>query len=186
MLDRDHQIIVYPSRVKFAKYLLLFLLALAGFTLVTANAAHYVVRGPLPAAIVSGSILLLAIPCALILSVVTLSTAFRLFVRVPSVILSDEGITDRCSLIAGGCGLLRWDEIRSVSPYQYSRSTAFLLIHSRNPFSVMARYGPLRRLFAHSITLTLGTRIALPEWLLSMRVSALATLIGERSPRARA
>jgi hypothetical protein len=46
-------------------------------------------------------------------------TIYRILVRKPSIIVDSEGIIDQCSLIAGGLGLIGWDEIKNIALYAY-------------------------------------------------------------------
>ncbi len=52
----------------------------------------------------------------LLIALLLLFTLYRILVRKPSVIVNSDGIIDGCSLIAGGLGLMRWDDIEVLMP----------------------------------------------------------------------
>ena len=52
----------------------------------------------------------------LLIALLLLFTLYRILVRKPSVIVNSDGIIDGCSLIAGGLGLIRWDDIEVLMP----------------------------------------------------------------------
>lgn len=107
----------------------------------------------------------------LLLALVLLFTLYRLLVRKPSVIVNEDGIVDGCSLIAGGMGLIRWDEIEAIVVYTYKKQARYVCVITHDE---RVLDNPLVRLFRRSISLTLPKGANLPEWLLSISVDELA------------
>jgi hypothetical protein len=122
----------------------------------------------------------------LLLVVVLVCTIYRILVRKPSVIVDSDGITDDCSLIAGGIGLIRWEEIEIVMVYDYSKRAKFLCVMPRDAaaFLRLRQNNPIVRLFRRSITLSLPRGINLPEWLFSGSVDDLVAEIERRYQQA--
>lgn len=176
------QIVVYPSRARLLRYALLFLIGILGMGLF----CYWSLTGDFPQSnnprydwvfaliatlgvfgrLVVGAF---SLALALLLTVVLICTIYRILVRKPSVIVDSDGITDGCSLIAGGIGLIRWDEIEIVMVYDYSKRTKFLCVMPRDAaaFLSLRQNNPIVRLFRRSITLSLPRGVNLPEWLFS-------------------
>lgn len=180
MLESHRRIVVYPNRGQILRYSLLYLVIVALISplvviwtqgLISASWMQRVVFLPLWA---TGA-------CATIGSGVLLPlTIYRVLVRKPSVIVTEDGIVDRCSLVAGGLGLIRWHEIVAIFPLEWGKGHAFLVILPSDPQEVRTRRGPFARLFLRIITLNLATGIGLPQWLCSMKSYDLWTLIQDR------
>lgn len=180
MLESHRQIVVYPSRARLLRYALLYLVIealcaplVAVWTqgMITASWAQRAMFLPVWAA---GACATIALGMLLPL------TIYRVLVRKPSVVVTDDGILDRCSLIAGGLGLIRWHEIAAIYPFEWKEGASFLVVEPADPPAVRGRRGPLARLFLRAITLNLSTDIGLPQWLCSMKSHELWTLIQDR------
>ncbi len=183
-----HQIVVYPNHVKLLGYVLTCSLAVAAFLLVclllasgtSAPSPQLGGLGTVLAVIdIVGRILIGAVmlASALVLAVVVVCIIYRVLIRKPSAIINSDGIIDQCSLIAGGLGLIRWDEIENIALYAYRKNLKYFCVithDKRTPAS------PLIRLFRRSITLFLVDGANLPQWLLSTPVQELAAEIESR------
>ena len=176
------QIVVYPSRGRLLRYALLYVVGIFAFGLflywsvigsypqtnnprgdwIFALAASLGVVGRI-------GIGILSLAVALLLAVILVCTLYRILVRKPSIIVDADGITDGCSLIAGGVGLIRWDEIEIVTVHTYNKRTRFVCVMPRDAADYLRRrqHNPLVRLFRRSLTLSLPRGINLPEWLFS-------------------
>lgn len=127
MPKERRQIAVYPDRFTLLWYAFLYLLGMGAIAL----CGYWVVTGTPPRSGTSlygwviallGSLGLvgqivgggLAIFFMFGLAVVLICTLYRLIIRRPSVIVNSDGITDHCSLIAGGAGFIGWDEIAAL------------------------------------------------------------------------
>ena len=133
-----HQIVVYPNRVKLLGNALACSLATPIFLLVCLLLASGTDAPPPELGILGiiltvieiiGRLLIGAVmlACALVLAEVVVCIIYRILVRKPSVIIDSDGIIDQCSLIAGGLGLIRWDEIESIALYAYRKKSEVLL-----------------------------------------------------------
>jgi len=127
-----------------------------------------------------------ALALALLLAVILVCTIYRILIRKPSVIVDSDGITDGCSLIAGGLGLIRWDEIQVIMVNVHNRRAKFLCVMPRDAtaFLSLKQNAPLIRLFRRSITFSLPRGINLPEWLFSGSVDDLVAEIERRYQQA--
>jgi len=112
---------------------------------------------------------ILSLALALLLAVILACTLYRVLVRKPSVTVDADGITDGCSLIAGGVGLMRWDEIEIVMVQTHNKRTRFVCVMPRDAddFLRQRQHNPFIRLFRRSLTISLPKGINLPEWLFS-------------------
>ncbi|HEX5548277.1 MAG TPA: STM3941 family protein [Ktedonobacterales bacterium] len=196
------QIVVYPSRVRLLRYALLYLIGLLGMGLF----CYWSVTGEFPQSnnprydwvfaliaifgvfgrLVVGAF---SLALALLLAVILVCTIYRLLVRKPSVIVDSDGITDGCSLIAGGLGLIRWDEIQVIMVdvrTVNNRRAKYLCVMPRDAASFLRlrQNNPIVRLFRRSITLSLPRGINLPEWLFSGSVDDLVAEIRRRYQQA--
>jgi len=132
-----------------------------------------------------------AFPLALglLLVVILVCTIYRILIRKPSVIADSEGITDGCSLIAGGLGLIRWDEIQVIMVdvrMVNNRRAKYLRVMPRDAaaFLSLRQNNSIVRLFRRSITLSLPRGINLPEWLFSESVDEFVAEIERRYQQA--
>lgn len=183
-----HQIVVYPNRIKLLGYALACSLGTAALLFICLLLAsgsdavnlHLGVLATVLAVIeILGRILIgiVMLALALVLAVVVVCIIYRISVRKPSVIITSDGIIDQCSLIAGGLGLIRWDEIENIALYAYRENLKYICVithDKRTPDS------PLIRLFRRSITLFLVDGANLPQWLLSTPVQDIAAEIEGR------
>jgi len=71
--------------------------------------------------------------------------AYRLLAGRPALVISDEGLFDNASAV--GAGMLRWDEIANVFPYEVA-GQKLLGIVPVDPAAVIARQPPLKRAMA--------------------------------------
>ena len=181
----SHQIVVYPNRAKLLGYALVYLVAVDAFLYFCLLLAGVTTSAPPPPpgflstvlAVIAivGSILIgvVMLVSALVLAVALVCTIYRILVRKPSAIINSDGIIDQCSLVAGGRGLIRWDEIENIILYAYSKKKYFCVTtHDKR-----APANSLTRLFRRTITLFLLDGVNLPKWLISVPVTELATEI---------
>jgi hypothetical protein len=172
-------IVIYPSVAKLVRYLALELVILAVmaaiFPIFTGEQIHDLrAYAALVAAVV-------VIPW---IGFVALFTAYRVIVRKPAVLVNEEGITDNCSLIASGMGLIRWREMETLYPYVYEVSQRgikirrpYLVIVPVDTRAILTRRGPLAQMLRRLLTLTLPAGITLPEWMLTIPVAELLSEI---------
>ncbi|HET8907304.1 MAG TPA: hypothetical protein VFN11_10100 [Ktedonobacterales bacterium] len=180
LIDQPHQIVVYPNRAKLLLYLCLYLAVAAvfgpmfvwGTFLLASRTGLNIVGGT----VVGG----LAFVGALLFVVILACTLYRILVRKPSVIVNSEGIFDGCSMLAGGYGLIRWEEIAALVEYWYQQRHAYLIVMPRDVAALRMRHSLLLRMFRRSITLTLPAGAILPQWLMSIPVSELVADIQRR------
>ncbi len=183
-----HEIVVYPNHTKLLRYALLYLLAVDAFLLVclllasgtSAPPPQLGILGTVLAVIeIVGRILIgvVMLALALVLAAALVCTIYRIIVRKPSVVVNSDGIIDHCSLLAGGLGLIRWDEIENIAVYVYNRNLKYFCVITHEK---RAPASPLTRLFRRSITLFLVDGANLPQWLISIPVKELATEIESR------
>lgn len=178
---RPH-IVVYPSRGRLLRYALLYVVGIFAFGLflywsvigdypqtnnprgdwIFALAASLGVVGRI-------GIGILSLAMGLLLAVILACTLYRILVRKPSISVDAVGVTDGCSLIAGGVGLIRWDEIQLVMVETHSKRARFLCVMPRDAddFLRQRQHNLLIRLFRRSLTISLPRGINLPEWLFS-------------------
>ena len=193
------QIVVYPGRIRLLRYVLLYLIAILGVGLF----CYWSLTGDFPRsnnpryawvfALIAifgafGRLVVgvFALALALLLAVILVCTIYRILIRKPSVIVDSDGITDGCSLIAGGLGLIRWDEIQVIMVNVHNRRAKFLCVMPRDAtaFLSLKQNAPLIRLFRRSITFSLPRGINLPEWLFSGSVDDLVAEIERRYQQA--
>lgn len=194
MFGESQRIVVYPDRAKLTGYAILFLMTALLVAILGIAALRAV--GPLnrvtyPTEAIPGAIAgIIALPISILLGVLCLLTLYRVVVRKPSVVVTEDGIFDGCSLVASGVGLLRWEEIEAIWSYEYEATYAhgstirrhYLAIMPRRPDLILARRGAIAQLFARSITLTLPARTSLPDWLLSTSVDEICERIRAAYP----
>lgn len=202
MPKERRQIAVYPDRFTLLWYAFLYLLgmgafALCGYWIVTGtyrqsgNPMYGWIFGLLGSLGLVGQIVGggLALFFMFWLAVVLVCTLYRLIIRRPSVIVNSDGITDHCSLIAGGAGFIGWDETAALMVtlrerhdlYHVTtvrRSHFVVLLH--NEQAIVSRLHPLVRRFLPSYTRKLGADVDMPQWLLSVPVSELLADIQRR------
>ena len=178
-----YQIVVYPNRIKLLGYALVYLVTADIFLLVCLLLASATASAPPPPPGVLGTVLaviaivgsiligVVMMALALVVAMALVCTIYRILVRKPSAILNSDGINDQCSLIAGGLGLIRWDEIENIALYAYRKNLKYFCVITREK---RAPASPLTRLFRRSITLFLVDGANLPQWLLSIPVKELA------------
>jgi hypothetical protein len=182
MIQQPKPFAFYPNRGPLVGYALLYLtlgplMTLFGLALLI---------GPIsPPAGANTFQVIISIPlcvCGLFVCLLCPLTIYRLLVRKPSVIISHEGVFDGCSLIAGGMGLVRWPEILGIALYSPRERIAFIIIMPRRPEDVLARRGPLARIFARALNIFVPRAISLPQWLLPGRAADIyAEIIAEYS-----
>lgn len=181
MIHDPQSIIVYPDRARLFGYALVYLVAEALMTLpflANAKAVFSPYRATHPVETVFAACFgALVAVLMLLLALLLVFTLYRILVRKPSIIVNSDGIVDGCSLIAGGKGLIRWDEILAIMLYAYNKRTVYLGVIPRDEQALFLRSSPLARLFQRSITLTLAKGANLPQWLLSKSVNDIAAEI---------
>lgn len=186
MYGESQRIVIYPDRGKLIRYAALYLvvtplMAITGI-------------GPLRAALPDGSaqpagaifdvvLGLVVLAVSILLGALFLLTLYRVLVAKPSVIVTEDGIFDGCSLVAGGLGLLRWHEIEAIIPALYRKGMAFVIVYPRDARVALMRRGALARLFLLILNVTLPGAISLPEWLLPMPAGEVCERIRSAYPR---
>ena len=196
------QIIVYPDRVKLLLYACLFLGAMGGTTLL----GYWCVRGAFPGSgnplgswlpdlLLSLGIVgqiaggLVALVLTLALAALLVCTAYRIVAKKPSVIVNSDGLTDQCSLIAGGVGMIHWDEIAALSVEVRKRSDiyqvstvrrSYLVVILRDERPIVARLNPLVRKLLPGYSRNLRAGVDLPQWLFSVPANELVVEIERR------
>ncbi len=191
MYSESQRIVVYPDRARLFRYALLYLalaplMAFGSLMFLSAAFPPYNQSRPVVTMLgatfgaIVGAIVLLG---SLFLGMLFLLTFYRLLVPKPSLVVSETGILDGCSLIGGGMGLLRWSEIDAIIPTVYRRGMAFVALYPRDAPATLARRGPLARLFLRILNVTLPGAISLPEWLLSMPVGEVCQRICALYPK---
>ena len=174
MTHQRHEIVVYPSRAKLFRYLLLELAVLALMAVVFPLFFDEKTHDPRGYIALVGAAI--GIPW---IGVYAIFTAYRAIVRKPAVIVNDEGITDNGSLIVSGVGLMRWHEIAAVYPYTYVPPTVFkirrpyLVVLPVDAHAALTRRGLLAQMLLRVFTFTLPARTSLPEWMLSIPIEEL-------------
>lgn len=131
---------------------------------------------------------LLGILACLISLSVLLACVYRMVVPRPSLIINAEGITDNCSLLVCGVGLIRWSAIRTLYPIDYQRSPVlnafnftdrFLMITPVDLDALLAASHPLvrglRRPFRFVVWSPPG--VSIPHWMLSQPVGDVTVAI---------
>ena len=102
---------------------------------------------------------------------------YRLCIPKPAVIVSDEGIFDNASAV--GAGMLRWEEIADVFPYDFV-GQRMLGIIPVNENVVIGRQPPFKRVLAK---MNRGMGVApfnIPQSVLPISVDELLVRIEER------
>lgn len=179
-------IVVYPSRARLALFAPLYLLVTGAVYLAVTICDNGALRhgpgivGLLSAACwgLAGTVFLLTLVSLVVIFVFTL---YRLVVRKPAIVVNADGIRDGCSLIAGGMGLVRWHEIAGIYSFIYKRRPryGYLVIVPTDADVILARRGPLARLFRRLIAIILPEQIGMPDWMLSVSAADLDRQIGD-------
>lgn len=187
MPGESQRIVIYPDRAKLIRYAALYLvatplMALVGILFLSASlpTSDQTQPGAGIVGVIVGSMMLLV---GILIGTLLLLTLYRLLAPRPSVVVSEEGVLDGCSLIGGGMGLLRWSELEAIIPAVYRKGMAFVVLVPRDPPAVLARRGPLMRVFLRILNVTLPGKISLPEWLLSLPVSEVCQRIDAAYPQ---
>lgn len=161
---------LYPNRLRLAGYALLYLAVGAG-TVAFSVALFSALRPPYGVSsivtAVIGAVILLG---GVVVAALVPPTVYRLLARKPSLTVTRDGIRDGCSLVAGGLGLLRWDEIATILPSVLRKGVAFIIIVPRDVERTLARQGPLARILRRALNITAPGAVSLPEWLLGAPV----------------
>ncbi len=101
-------------------------------------------------------------------------TVYRLFSPKPMLVNNAEGITDNASAI--GVGLVPWEEITGLRIYTFM-GQKFLAVEVRDMEAILARFGPLKRLWIGlNIKLT-GSGINIPSVGLPVTLEKLTAVI---------
>ncbi|HEX9039314.1 MAG TPA: hypothetical protein VF808_20200 [Ktedonobacterales bacterium] len=184
-------IVFSPNRARLAAYALLYLalgppLTALGLEFLSALLPPYRLA-TLPQALFVAILGVGVLLGGALICVLVPLTLYRIVVSRPSVIVSAEGISDGCSLVVGGMGLLRWSEIEAIIPSIFRRRLEYVVIMPRDPKRVLARRGPLPRLFRRALNMFLPGAIGLPQWLLAEPVEEVyARIIAEYGDMLRA
>ena len=108
---------------------------------------------------------------------------YRLLFPKPSVVISREGIFDNASAV--GAGMLRWEEIAEIYPYDFMGQRMLGLV-PRDAEAVIARQPPLKRVLARMNRGLVQAPFNIPQTTLSIPVDELLKIIEERRIVARA
>lgn len=169
--DDGQRIVVYPQRHRLIINcaMLVAILAAIGF----ASA----LRGSTDALVLW--ILLGLFACILIYGF--LANLYRLVIRKASLVVGPDGILDDGSLIWSGVGLLRWDEILSVTPT--TRSSGSVTYHYLDilvsDFPAIRRRLSLLKRFALRNTNSGMSQLLIPQWMLETPIDDLAAQIDQ-------
>jgi hypothetical protein len=170
--------VVYPSRRRLAVYFIgqATLIALSLYVCLWSSLTPPSQVGSIAGLIPAVPILpICAGLLALIVSLVCGSIGYRLFVRRPAVTITDAGLVDDCSFLAGGVGLIRWQDMQAVYVVRYSNSAApnyikrtFLFVRLQDGKSFFAG-GSASVRWLHRVTtfLMFSPHIFIPEYMLS-------------------
>ncbi len=110
-------------------------------------------------------------------ALVSLYSLQRLLRHEPSVVIDDEGLHDRASIVAGG--LIRWREIAGVTVFAVRKRTMVGIVLKDND-KFLAQFGPLRKLL-YKVNLAMGfPLVAIPELTISAKAESLASMISDR------
>ncbi|WOV86781.1 STM3941 family protein [Sporosarcina oncorhynchi] len=108
----------------------------------------------------------------------------EVFVRKPSVIISDEGIFDRSSYI--GAGLITWNEIEAMDFIKYGNQP-FLAIYTYDKKLIINRTSGLKRLLNNANRGLLDSQVNIPVKNLACSMDSLVNAINARwTPKERA
>jgi hypothetical protein len=168
MMNQGQEIVVYPSRTK-----------LVGFVL---GSLAFVVLGVLFAVYreeMEVSTLMVVI-CSYIgvpfFGLIFLFSLKKLLWPTPAVVINAEGIFDDASLLGGG--MIRWEEIGELVPYEYSGSK-MLGVVPKNPEMFLFRQSLPKRMFMRLNMKMAPAPIAIPQAILPMSVDDLLLRIKE-------
>jgi len=157
-----NEVIIYPSRWKLLGYA-------AGSLVFVLFGVYAFVRGAsLPFLVLTFYV---GVP---LFGLLFAYAVYRLCVRRPLLIISDEGLFDNASAV--GAGLLRWEEIAQVYRYEMA-GQQFIGIVPADVEAVIARQPPLKRLMAR---VNRGMPFNIPQIMLPMPVEELYLLILKR------
>jgi hypothetical protein len=172
--DERQGVAYYPSRARLIPATLVQILFIIAFNAVVLLMAWGGLREARDYAMVLAT--------ALLDAVVVPSFAanlYRLAVHRPSLVLTYAGIVDHASVIAGGVGLIPWDEVLGIFLYipgnrrrQIRSQQRWLSILVKHPRAMRARLKPLTRLLSMFI-FRLPASIAIHEQLLPRSVDAM-------------
>lgn len=191
MAGMSQPIIVFPRRSRLLRFALLYALAAGIMVIPVAIFVNVLLDERAPFLIRWVVVVALAVCFAalcLLLIIMLGCTLFRLVVRKPSITVTDMGIVDGCSLIAGGMGLIRWDEITLVRPMVYKEGKrhryAYLVILLRDPQAVLGRRGVALRAYRRAIAVIVPGGLGLPDWMFTISADELwqriSTQYGDR------
>ncbi len=85
---------------------------------------------------------------------------FRLVVRKPSVVVSEEGVLDNASAL--GAGMIRWEEIKDVRSRLFGTQRMIVIV-LRDEQPILARQNPVKRFFMLLNKRLIGYAINIPE-----------------------
>src|SRR4026208_2291892 len=103
---------------------------------------------------------------------------YRLAVRRPAVVVNHEGIFDNASV--AGAGLLRWEEIANIFPYDYM-GQRMLGINLVNEAAILARQPAIKRALTR-MNKKIAAPFAIPQNPLPISVGELLVEIRKRQP----
>lgn len=109
---------------------------------------------------------------------------YRIAVPKPSLIIDQEGLTDYCSCIVTGYGLIRWHEIASIATTTYGRAPIFnfafdqfLVITPQNYGAILERQSVVSKALRLPVPLfmRMPSGISIPEVMLPTAVGSVMT-----------
>ena len=103
-----------------------------------------------------------------------LFAAYKLLVRKPAIIISNEGLVDNASAV--GAGFLRWEEIEEIFVHEYV-GQRMLGIVVKDPVAVIARQSGFKKAMAKLNGGVVGTSFNIPQVSLPMPVEELLSTI---------
>jgi hypothetical protein len=81
-----------------------------------------------------------------VLTLLVLALLYRVVLRIPTLVIGRDGISDCGSLFATGAGLIRWDEILSAEPEYRNRAQHYLMIRVADAHAIRQRLPLAKRL----------------------------------------
>lgn len=166
------RLVVYPSRAK----LVLYALGALAFVIAGLWLGGFIGDMDLP----FGLVVITTYIGVPFFGLCLLYVLYRLVVRKPSLIVSEEGIVDNAS--ATGAGPVGWDEMAEIRPTDVS-GKAMLGIVPHDEERILARQNPIKRAIMSINRNMTGFVILIPENALPMSIDELLAAI-QRFPQA--
>lgn len=192
MKQQQVSVAIYASGRGLSLTLLASLAGVVGFTalaayLVTRDYSHLEAAAADFQQLLRFAALVLGVPIVIpSLLVYFFAALSRVLVPRPTLSITPEGIVDHCSLVAGGLGLIRWEDIAAVyparfanQPYVRSLKNTYLVIRPVAPDVVLRGRGAIARLLRRLLTMSYRDPldVFIPALMLSIPVSEVASKV---------